>query len=44
MVIEKVLSRKLGILTSTISFRVRSKNPKFDNYKLLERVIGKKNN
>lgn len=37
-------SRKLGILISTISFRVRSKNPKFDNYKLLERVIGKKNN
>ena len=35
-------SRKLGILTSTISFRVRSKNPKFDNYKLLEKVIGKK--
>lgn len=35
-------SRKLGILSSTISFRVRSKNPKFNNYKLLERVVGNK--
>lgn len=33
-------SRTLGILISTISFRVRSNNPKFNNYKLLEKVIG----